>query len=86
MPNIKSAAKALRQSKRRRVRNLIKRVAYKDAVKNFKKLVVAGKFDEAAKLLPTVYQKLDKAAKSGVIKRNKAARLKSRTSKLIAKK
>lgn len=86
MPNIQSAAKALRQSKRRQARNLVRRVEFRDAVKNFKKLVAAGKFDDAAKLLPIVYQKLDKAAKSGVIKRNKAARLKSRTSKLIAKK
>ncbi len=86
MPNIKSAAKALRQSKRRHVRNLASKRAFKDAVKDFKKLVAAGKFQEAAELLPAVYQKLDKAAKTGVIKRNKASRLKSRASKLIGKK
>ena len=35
------------------------------------------------KLLPKVYKTLDKAAKSGVIKKNKASRLKSRTSMLL---
>lgn len=86
MPNTKSATKALRQSQKRRVRNLGRINAYKNAVKQFKKLIAAGKADEAKKLLPLVYKKLDKAARSGVIKKNKAARLKSRTTKLLGKK
>ncbi len=86
MPNTKSATKALRQSRTRRVRNLKQKVAYKNAVKDFKKLITAGKFDEAKALLPAVYQQLDKAAKTGVIKANKASRLKSRTTKLVPKK
>ena len=77
MPKIKSAKKALRQSLRRRANNLAKTTAYKMAVKKFRKFVADGKFDDAAKFLPTVYQKIDKAAKTGVIKKNKAARLKS---------
>jgi small subunit ribosomal protein S20 len=86
MPNTKSAEKALRQSKTRRVRNLAGKESFKDAIKDFKKLVAANKFDEATKLLSTVYKKLDKAAKTGIIKSNKADRLKSKTSKLIGKK
>lgn len=86
MPNTKSAEKALRQSKKRRARNLAKKDAYKDAVKEFKRLVAAGKTDDAKKLLPKVYKQLDKAAKSGVIKKNKAARLKSGTSRVFSKK
>ena len=85
MPITESAKKALRQNKTRRVRNVRKIVAYKSSVKDFKKLVAAGKKDEAKKMLPRVYQTLDKASKSGVIKKNKASRLKSKTSLLLKK-
>ncbi len=86
MPITKSAKKALRQSKTRRVGNLKRINSYKDAVKKFKKLITAGEFDQAAQVLPSVYQSVDKAAKSGVIKKNKASRLKSATSLALAKK
>ncbi len=85
MPITKSAKKALRQNKTRRARNVRKITAYKSAVKDFRKLVAGGKKDEAKKLLPKVYQALDKAAKSGVIKDNKASRLKSKTTLLLKK-
>ena len=83
MPIIKSAKKALRQSKTRRVGNLRRIRSYKENVKEFKKLIKSGNFDEAKKMLPKVYKTLDKASKSGVIKKNKASRLKSRTSILL---
>ena len=60
--------------------------AYKTATKQLKKLVAGGKIDEAKKMLATVYKSLDKAAKVGVIKANKAARLKSHAILSIAKK
>ena len=59
--------------------------AYKNAIKEFKKLVTAGKVAEAKAMLPKVYQSLDKAAKAGVIKANKAARLKSHSILAVAK-
>lgn len=77
MPITKSAKKALRQSKTRRVRNLYRINAYKDAIKQFKKLVAAKQLKEAGEKLSALYQSVDKAAKRGVIKPNKAARLKS---------
>lgn len=83
MPITKSAKKALRQNKTRRIRNVRKIVAYKALVKDFRKLVAENKKDEAQKMLPKVYQALDKAAKSGVIKKNKASHLKSNTSHLL---
>lgn len=85
MPIIKSAKKALRQNKTRRTRNVKKIMAYKAMVKDFRKLVASGKKDDAKKLLPRVYQTLDKATKSGVIKKNKASRLKSNTTRLLQK-
>lgn len=84
MPITKSAKKVLRQTERRRVRNLKKKEAYKAAVKQFKKLAAAKQFDEASKILSKVYKTVDKAAKTGVIKPNKASRIKSRTSHLLA--
>lgn len=86
MPNTKSASKALRQSKTRHARNLTKKNAYKNAAKEFKKALLAGKTDEAKALLAKVYQKVDKAAKSGVIKKNKASRLKAKAAKILAAK
>lgn len=83
MPITKSAKKALRQSVRRRERNLLKKEAFKDAVKKIKKLVQANKIDEAKKLIPEAYKAIDKAAKTGVIKKNNAARKKSRLMKLF---
>mgnify|MGYP001570336687 FL=1 len=84
MPITQSAKKALRQSIRRRARNLTRSNAYKTAVKQLKKAVIISK-EEAKKLLPKAYKAIDKAAKTGVIKKNKAARLKSGVAKLLAK-
>ena len=83
MPITRSAHKALRQSKSRRIRNLGKINAYKTVTKELRRLAISGKKDEANKLLPKVYKKIDKAAKTGVIKKNKAARLKSAAARLL---
>lgn len=85
MPIIKSAKKALRQSKKKRVRNVKRANAYKTTIKEFKKLAAAGKKDEAKKYIAKVYKTLDKAAKTGVIKKNKASRLKSNSARALAK-
>lgn len=82
MPITASAKKALRQSLRRKARNLRRKNSYKNTLKELKSLVAAGKKDEAIKLLPKTYKALDKAAKTNVIKKNKAARLKSSAAKL----
>lgn len=88
MPNTKSAIKALRQSVKRRARNLATKKAYKEVVKDFRKefsTASSMSAKEAAAMLGMVQKKLDKAAKAGVIKKNKASRLKSRAAKLLAK-
>lgn len=81
MPNITSAKKALRQSERRRVQNTKRQRAYKNAIKDIRTLVSAGKKEEARSRLPQAYKTLDKAAKTSVIKKNAASRLKSRLAK-----
>ena len=84
MPNTKSAEKAYRQSIRRRARNMARISAYKVIVKEFRK-AAAAKPKQAKELFAKLQQKLDKAAKSGVIKKNKASRLKSGAARLLAK-
>lgn len=85
MPITASAKKALRQSKRRNARNQKRREAFRSVIRDIEKLVASKKANEAEKLLPKAYQALDKAAKTGVMKKNAAARKKSRLTKLIRK-
>ncbi|MEK7546972.1 MAG: 30S ribosomal protein S20 [Patescibacteria group bacterium] len=85
MPITRSAKKARRQSIRRKVKNVEQREAYKVAVKTYKKLVLAKSLDSAREKLAAVYKALDKAAKTGAIKKGKAARLKSRLAKKLDK-
>jgi small subunit ribosomal protein S20 len=83
MPITKSAKKALRSSKRKKIYNDRRRDTLKSAVKEVKKLVADKKIAEAEAALAKVYQAVDKAAKRGVIKKNTAARKKSRLVALI---
>ncbi len=85
MPITKSAKKALRQSKKRRTKNLRQLRAMRDIIKNIQKFVLGNKKEEALKLLPKAYKLIDKAAKTGLIKKNNADRKKSRLTKLINK-
>lgn len=85
MPITSSAKKALRQNKTRHARNTTKKEAYKKVVVKYRKLVAAKSHDEAIKLLPLAFKALDKAAKTKVIEKNKASRLKSRLAQLINK-
>lgn len=83
MPITKSAKKALRVSKRKRVFNDRRRKEMRGTLKEVRTLLSAGKKDEAEKLVPRAYKAIDKAAKRGVIKKNSAARTKSRIVKRI---
>lgn len=85
MPITQSAKKALRQSKRRRKRNLVYKHKIKDLIKKAKVLIKENKTKEAKELLPQIYKILDKAAKENIIKKNTASRKKSRITKLINK-
>ena len=85
MPITKSAKKALRGSARKKINNDKQKKAFQNAEKQFKKLVSAKKLSEAATSLSKAYKAIDKAAKNGVIKKNAAARKKSRLAKLLKK-
>ena len=85
MPITSSAKKALRASKKKRVFNIRHKDAVADIIKKIEKLAVAKSAKEAMKLLPLAYKEIDKAAKTGFIKKNNAARKKSRLAALIKK-
>lgn len=80
----KSAKKAVRSSQRKYVLNLRRRRAIHDMVKGARKTVGQDrKAQDAA--LKEAYQAIDKALKRGVIKKNAAARKKSRLAQFLKK-
>lgn len=85
MPITKSAKKALRQSFRRRARNIKAKTEIKNLLKEVRTLISQKKTEEAKKLLPEIYKIMDKAAKKGLVKKNTASRKKSRITKAIGK-
>jgi len=85
MPITSSAKKALRASKRKRVFNLRRKNEMQNVIKEYKKLIFAKKINEAQKLIPKLQKAIDKAAKRGLIKKNTAARKKSRLIQITLK-
>ena len=83
MANIRSAKKAHRASLRRRVFNVRRTKAAKDAVKDIARFITAKDKKAAEAMLPALYKAIDKAAKNGTLKKNTAARMKSRISKRV---
>jgi small subunit ribosomal protein S20 len=78
MPNTKSAERRMRNSHRKHLQNTAVKSRLRRAEKEFRATVVAGKKDEAAKLLASVHSAFDKAVKVGAITRPTANRKKSR--------
>ncbi len=80
-----SAKKALRASKKKRVFNLRHKKEIDTNLKNFRQAVAAKDKAGANKLIPILYKSLDKSAKTGYIKANTSARLKSRAMAALKK-
>lgn len=80
----KSAKKAHRASLNKRVFNTRRKRALTDATKTVKKALTTS-VKEAEGSLAAAYKAIDKAAKTGVIKKNAASRKKSRLAKSIAR-
>lgn len=79
MPNLRNAKKALKQSDVRRVRNANVKGHIDTMRRSFRKLLEAGKIEDAQKLVRELDQAMDKAVTKHVFKANTAARVKSRT-------
>lgn len=85
MPNTKSAERRVRSSARKQSRNSAVKSKTKTLEKSYLKLLKDGKKDEAATALKVVVSALDKAVKSGVIKKETVNRKKSRLSAQLSK-
>ncbi|MHC4197050.1 MAG: 30S ribosomal protein S20 [Planctomycetota bacterium] len=85
MPARKTAAKSLRQNEKRRAQNRGPKSELRTQVKKCVKATEAGNTDAAREELRLTVKALDKSAASGLIKKNTAARRKSRLTKKVNK-
>lgn len=83
MPITKTARRSLKKSLKNREANILKKETLKKTEKKFFKLLASNNLEEAKKTLNLLYKLLDKAAKTNLIKKNTAARNKSRLAKKI---
>lgn len=82
MPNIKSAKKRMRSNSKKADVNTLVSSSMKTAIKKFEKEVKAGNKETASVALNVALQRIDKAVGSNLVHKNKAARLKSRLTKI----
>lgn len=83
MPIKQSAFKALRQNKKRHLRNIAVKTELKTVIKKFREAIQSGDKEKAKTLLRLATSKLDKAASHGIIHKNTASRKKSRILKKL---
>ncbi|MDR2375154.1 MAG: 30S ribosomal protein S20 [Treponema sp.] len=79
----RSAEKRHRQSEERRLRNKSARSTVRTSVKKFVALAQKKELVEAEAALKDMIKKIDTAAGKGIIKKNSAARKKSRMQRLF---
>jgi small subunit ribosomal protein S20 len=84
VPQRKCAVKDLRKNHTRQMHNLDLKSDLKKAIKSFLSFVTAKNTAEAKNTLNLIYQKLDKAVKTNLLKKNTASRRKSRFARLLA--
>lgn len=77
MANTFSALKRARQTKRRSAINVMRKTRLRHAVRSFRRLLEQKDVTAATTALPKAFSAIDRAAKTGTIKRNTAARYKS---------
>lgn len=78
MPITHHSAKALRQARKRTLKNRQVKDAIRNLVKDIRKALIQGDKAGAAKLMQALQQKVDKAIKQKIIKPNTGNRKKSR--------
>ncbi len=78
LPNIKSAKKRVRVTRKKTLRNKRVKTLVKTAIKKFEEAVNKHDVEKAREELRNATKTIDKAATKGVIHKNNAARKKSR--------
>ena len=84
MANIKSAIKRIRRISKQTAVNKVRKSKYKKALKKMNLLIEDKKKSEALKFLPKLNSELMRVAKTGIIKKQNAARNVSRITRKIA--
>lgn len=85
MPNTESAKRAHRKAERRKLQNKSQRSALRTQIKKVRTTATGTDTAAAKTELQTAIKKLDQSADKHLIHPNKAARLKSRLTKLVNK-
>ncbi len=85
MPIKDAGKKAMRSDVKKHVKNVRRSRTLKSLVKQARELIASKDAKQAKELMPKVQQAIDKATKAGVIKKNTAARKKSRLVAAIKK-
>ena len=83
MANTFSAIKRVRQTERRTAVNRIRKSRLRHQVRAIRRLLEQKDANGAQAILPVTFSMVDRAAKWGIIKKNTAARYKSRLVKRI---
>jgi small subunit ribosomal protein S20 len=84
VPNIKSAAKRVRVTEKRTLRNRQVKATMRTAIRQYLQTLESGSREVAEASLRNAISQIDRAASKGVIHKNQAARKKSRLSKRLA--
>lgn len=85
LPNIKSAEKRVKVIEKKTLRNQMVKSAIKTYIKKVEALAEAGDKTAATEALNLTVKKLDQAVAKGIMKKNTAARRKSRLCLLVNK-
>ena len=83
MPNIKSAKKRVLTNKRQCGENVLIDSRIKKSIKKLEKTIKEGNKKDSEKELNVTLKNIDKALNAGLIKKNNAARKKSRLTKSV---
>lgn len=83
MPNLANAKKALRQSKKRAARNKAVKDNIAYMAKQIRKGIDAKDKKQVSEWTPKILKAIDKAEGKGILKKNTAARKKSRLTKKV---
>ena len=78
MANTLSALKRMRQTKRQTTVNRLRKSRLRHQIRSFRRLIQDKDSKGAQAALPATFSMIDRSAKWGIIKKNTAARYKSR--------
>lgn len=83
MPNIKSAMKRVRSSKKRAMRNKSIKSVIKTQISKFEKAVENGDTESANELFKVAVKKIDQSVEKGILHKNTGARKKSQLARKL---